>query len=160
MELGKRFLLIFFSVILTEGQVCRKIIFFFINTIYPTSLQVSSIVIVAVIIAIHGYLQPYRSRLANLLELAVSINFLILLLINTTPFFNEDIFFFSSAGPSSTSECTAGVAQISWLLLPIYYLPILVVSVTAATLAYPFIRLFLYVGHYVFVATKPLTVFL
>ena len=120
----------------------------------------SSIVIVAVIIAIHGYVQPYRSRLANLLELAVSINFLILLLINTTPYFNEDMFFFSSAEHNSTSECTNGVAQISWLLLPIYYLPIFVASVTAATLAYIFIRLYFYVGHYVFVATKPLTVFL
>ena len=51
-------------------------------------------------------LKPYRSRLANLLETAININFLFLLLINATSFFHDDFFTFSSlTESSSSSEC-------------------------------------------------------
>ena len=51
-------------------------------------------------------LKPYRSRLANLLETAININFLFLMLINATLFFHDDFFTFSSlTESSSSSEC-------------------------------------------------------
>ena len=100
--------------------------------------------VVAVNVTVYGYIQPYKSLLANLLEIAVNINFLFLLLINSTSFFHEDMFTFSDISSNSTSsDCgssIAGIAHVSWLLMPVYYLPILGLSITAAMFAIHFIR--------------------
>ena len=91
--------------------------------------QVVGVMIVAVNVTVYGYIQPYKSLLANLLEIAVNINFLFLLLINSTSFFHDDMFTFSDISSNITSsDCgssIAGIAHVSWLLMPVYYLPIL-----------------------------------
>ena len=106
--------------------------------------QVVGVMVVAVNVTVYGYIQPYKSLLANLLEIAVNINFLFLLLINSTSFFHEDMFTFSDISSNITSsDCgssIAGIAHVSWLLMPVYYLPILGLSITAAMFAIHFIR--------------------
>ena len=99
-------------------------------------------IVLAVYSTVYGYVQPYRSRLANLLEIAVNINFLLLLLINATSFFHDDMFIFSSADMvfnNTSSGCTgsiAGVAHVSWLLTPFYYFPLLGAIATSAVLIF------------------------
>ena len=106
--------------------------------------QVVGVMVVAVNVTVYGYIQPYKSLLANLLEIAVNINFLFLLLINSTSFFHDDMFTFSDISSNITSsDCgssIAGIAHVSWLLMPVYYLPILGLSITAAVFAIHFIR--------------------
>lgn len=105
-----------------------------------------TVLVLSVFTTVSGYVQPYRSRLANLLETAVHLNFLFLLIINATTFFNNDFFVFSSnsvADSSSSDGCTdsiAGIAKVTWILMPVYYLPVLGACVTATVLAILFIR--------------------
>ena len=102
--------------------------------------------VIAVSATLYTYCQPYRSQLANFLETAVNLNFLFLLLINTTPFFRDDFFTFPSLTVNSadSADCAAGslsgIALVSWILMPLYYLPVLGASATAAVLLVLFIR--------------------
>ena len=108
-------------------------------------LQVVRVLVLAVYTTVYGYVQPYRSRLANLLETAININFLFLLIINATSFFHDA---FSSLTESTNSgECAGSlvvIALVSWILIPVYYLPVLGACVTAGVLAILFIR---YIQH-------------
>ena len=107
-------------------------------------LQVVKVLVLAVYTTVYGYVQPYRSQLANLLEAAININFLFLLIINATSFFHDDFFIFLSLTESTSSgECAGsrvGIALVSWILVPFYYLPVLGACVTAGVLAVLFIR--------------------
>ena len=99
------------------------------------------ILFLAVYTTVHGYVQPYRSHLTNLLEIAVNVNFLLLLFINTTPYFYDKLLVFSSH--THDDECAGihkSVTQISWILIPVYYLPLLVACVPASVVAIPFLR--------------------
>ena len=118
-------------------------------------MQVVHVLILAIYITVYGFAQPYKSRLANILETAVNLNFLFLLIINATSFFNSDLFTFSSISEStsdSSSVCPAsigGVALVSWILMPVYYLPLIGLCITAAVLATLFLRCTLHVCMYV-----------
>ena len=95
--------------------------------------------------AVHGYVQPYRDLLTNLLEIAVNVNFLILLLINKTPYFYDDLFVFSPH--TEDDECDGihnNIAQVSWIFMPVYYLPLIGACVTASLLAILYFRLYMY----------------
>ena len=97
--------------------------------------------VLAVYTAVYGYVQPYRHRLTNLLETAVNVNFLLLLTINATYFFDVDMFVFSHSESSSSEECGSfGVADVSWLLMSVYYLPVLGAAITAAVLVFRHVR--------------------
>lgn len=115
----------------------------------PFSLQVVKVLVLAVYTTVSGYIQPYRSQLANFLETAVHINFLSLLILNATSYFHNDLFIFSSGSltdGSSSESCTgglAGIAHVTWILMPVYYLPVIGVCVTATILAVLFIRYYL-----------------
>ena len=91
---------------------------------------------VAVYTTVHGYVQPYRDTLTNLLEMAVNVNFLLLLLLSTTHYFNDDLFIFPPH--TENEECDGyhnSIAQVSWILMPVYYLPLLGACVTTIVLA-------------------------
>ena len=101
--------------------------------------------VVAAYTTVYSYAQPYRSRLANYLETAINLNFLLLLLINATSFFTDEFFIFSSHDTGAVKDsdhCSGldGIAVVSWILMPFYYLPLLGVCVTATVLAILLIR--------------------
>ena len=83
----------------------------------------------AVFTTLYGYAQPYKAAVANLIETVVNINFLLLLLLNATPFFYEDALIFPTPSTSSAeTSCpghVSGIAIVSWILMPFYYLPLL-----------------------------------
>ena len=108
------------------------------------------VLVVAVYTTVYSYIQPYRYRLANFLEIAVNLSFLLLLLISSTSFFRDDFFVFPSlsevsaaaGGGGGGSYCGSvrGIAVVSWILMPFYYLPVLVAGATASVLLALFIR--------------------
>lgn len=111
----------------------------------PFAFQVVKVLVLALFTTVFGYIQPYRSQLANLLETAIHINFLFLLIINATSFFHNDLFIFSSGSltDGSSESCTgslAGIAHVTWILMPVYYLPVIGACVTATVLAVLLIR--------------------
>ena len=104
-------------------------------------LQGMHVLFLAVYTTVHGYLQPYRALLANLLEIAVNVNFLLLLLISTTHYFYDDLFIFPTH--NENTECASSlnsIAQVSWILMPVYYLPVLGACVTVTVLTIVFFR--------------------
>ena len=75
---------------------------------------------------------PYKSKLANILELAMQLNFLVLLVLELTPFVREELFVFSGSTDGGYCDNTfSNLSYIVILLAPIYYVPLLVISVVA-----------------------------
>ena len=90
--------------------------------------------ILSVYILIAGLVQPYRTKLANVLELILCSLTLILLLIPQVDQIEDtlDIYTLSSGDNiSDLDRCDVefNVTPFVWLLMPFYYLP-LVVTVT------------------------------
>ena len=109
-------------------------------------LQGVCLLFLAVYTTAHGYVQPYRDLLTNLLEIAVNVNFLILLIMNTTHYFNDDLFIFPRHDDHHTEECGDihnSIAHVSWIFMPVYYLPLIGACVIATVLAVVFLRLIL-----------------
>ena len=93
-------------------------------------VQVVPTLVLAVYTTLYVYIQPYKSRLANVIESAVNMNFLLLLILNSTAFFHDDYLTFPAQAESynsTTDSCSGsvrGVATVSWVLMPFYYLPL------------------------------------
>ena len=98
--------------------------------------------VLAITITVYGFLQPYRGLLANAMEMFLQIDFLILMMLRITPIIQDQYLVFSSptttVPPSSSmdgkicSDSVAGVAKFTWVLTPFYYIPLLVLVLTAA----------------------------
>ena len=83
-------------------------------------------------IVIYSYVLPYKSKVANTIEIIVQLNFLTLLVLEATPLFQETLYVFSAPTDEelerSRVKCVNSPADTSsktWLLLPFYYLPLL-----------------------------------
>ena len=100
-------------------------------------MKASPTLVLAIIITVYGFVQPYKSRAANLLEIGVQVNFLLLLLIEATSNIRDLYFTFPpllQSNMTSEPECVdspTGIAPITWILMPFYYLPLLVFTVVA-----------------------------
>ena len=125
-ELGRRLLFILLTVSLPQNLVGFSIVTV-VCSLPSFILQGIHALFLAVYTTVHGYIQPYRSLLANLLEIAVNVNFLLLPLISTTRYFCDSLFIFPAHTVSehSTDKCDGihnNIAQVAWILMPVYYL--------------------------------------
>ena len=79
--------------------------------------------------AVYSYVQPFKQLAVNVLETVLSINTIILLLLRNTSTIRDDL---SSLGRQLSLNETLcqdevkGVTDFSWLLLPVYYLPLII----------------------------------
>lgn len=92
--------------------------------------QIYAVFVLVISICLYAYNMPYKSKVANILELVVQLNFLFLLLLELTPFISEDFFVFN--GKTSGGDCSnvfSRVSNIVVLLAPIYYAPLLLIIV-------------------------------
>ena len=88
-------------------------------------------------VAVYGMVQPYKNTTANILEVIVLVNFLFLLMLQTTQQIVDDVFLFPTSNKINFSNSTvencsnkySGVSYLTWLLLPFYYLPLLLLVV-------------------------------
>ena len=91
-------------------------------------------IVISVLIMVTGLTLPYVSRLSNLLDVALAVDVLVLLLIANTKQANEAL---SAATPhmvDNSSSCVdydLGLSVLSGILLPFYYLPLLLTLVAA-----------------------------
>ena len=82
-----------------------------------------------VITATYIYVQPFKQTVVNILEAILSINTLILLLIRNTDVIRDSLDSFEQQPPRNKTICqddVEGVTDFSWLLLPDYYLPLVI----------------------------------
>ena len=109
-------------------------------------MKASPTLVLATIITVYGFVQPYKSRTANLLEMGVQVNFLLLLLIEATSNIRDLYFTFPpllQSNVTSEPECVdspTGIAPITWILMPFYYLPLLVFTLVACVTFALYIR--------------------
>ena len=79
--------------------------------------------------AFYGHTQPFKQLAVNVLETVLSINTIILLLLRNTHTIRDS---FDSLGDQKLYNETLcqdevkGVTAFSWLLLPVYYLPLVI----------------------------------
>ena len=109
-------------------------------------MKASPTLVLAIIITVYGFVQPYKSQTANILEMGVQVNFLVLLLIEATSNIRELYFTFPPLlqnNMTSEPDCvdsSTGIAPITWILMPLYYLPLLVLTVVACVYLVLYIR--------------------
>lgn len=103
------------------------------------------LLIMCVMLAFYGFMQPYKSNLTNVLELTVQINFIILLALESTSFLRDTYNTFppppqmqanaqpntTAAGDSTCKDAPDGISDLSKILLPFYYFPLLLLIITA-----------------------------
>ena len=127
-------------------RVCAVSAFIVYNTNLATNLtfQAVPVLLLAVYTAVYGYVQPYKRQVTNIIETAVNLNFLLLLLLNATSYFHDDLFTFPSLSQSSSEDgclgSISGIAVVSWILMPFYYLPLVTLCIIAAVFGVLYLR--------------------
>ena len=143
-ELSRRFFLILFTVSLPSNEVYTYLcILHTWNTLNHSFLQLQYLatVVLILILGSYGFAQPFRLEAANVLEVVLSIDALILLLLRETTTVEDEMGMPSvieaSQIISSNSEgCTdalGDVTDFAWLLFPFYYFILIVTSAAAIT---------------------------
>ena len=110
-------------------------------------MQMVPMFIMCIMLAIYGHIQPYKNKLTNVLELAVQINFIVLLALESTSFLKDTYNTFPPLQPqmqasaelnttaalsdSICKDAPVGISDLSKILLPFYYLPLLLLIITA-----------------------------
>ena len=100
------------------------------------------IFIMCIILVIYGLIQPYKSNLINVLELIIQVNFIILLALESTSFLRDTFppppqmqantqLNTTAAGDGTCKDAPIGISDLSKILLPFYYLPLLLLIITA-----------------------------
>ena len=101
-------------------------------------MQYAATVLFMMTLALYGFVQPYKEKVANMLEVIFSIDTIVLLLLQETSTINDAIGILSisySTLNSSSDDCISEFSSITpftWLLFPFYYMSLLITSVTLA----------------------------
>ena len=107
--------------------------------------QMVPLFIMCIMLVIYGLVQPYKNKLTNVLELIVQINFIVLLALESTSFLKDVYNTFpplpqmqasaqlntTAADDSTCKDAPVGISDLSKILLPFYYLPLLLLIITA-----------------------------
>ena len=83
---------------------------------------------------LYAYMLPYKDMLVNITELFFQLCFLIFLLLRSTQSIINDHLIFPDAKVSAnykTDGCSneTGTANLTWLLFPFAYLPLIVITI-------------------------------
>ena len=90
--------------------------------------------VMCIMLVAYGFVQPYKSKIANVLEAIIQVNFIVLLSLESTSGFRDVYSTFSpptvptDLGSNATSVCRDDLSSVSvftTILLPFYYAPIL-----------------------------------
>lgn len=93
--------------------------------------------------ALYSYIQPFEQLHVNILETVLSINTLILLLLRNTQDISDNLDTLKKQSPQNGTVCQDDVRDVtafSWLLLPVYYLPLIICCIAGGVWAYIKIR--------------------
>jgi len=86
--------------------------------------------------AVYAYMLPYKEMFVNIIELFFQLCFMIFLLLRSTQSILNDYLVFPSdhdkvLASYESDECSneTGTANLTWLLLPFAYLPLIMITV-------------------------------
>jgi len=81
------------------------------------------------------YVMPYKGMIVNVTELVFQLNFILFLLLRSTKSIVNDYLVFPREGSDTISKTSRdcsddiGIANLTWLLLPFTYAPLVVIVV-------------------------------
>ena len=148
MELARRFIFILLIVpfprnsvsdILSKSRMIKEIF----------ALQIPPLLVLCIILVVYGFIQPYKSLTANIMEIVVQMNFVLLLALESTNFLKETYNTFpESQVPAGTNlnktdickDDLTGVSIFTAILLPFYYMPLFLLIILAIIKLILFIR--------------------
>ena len=80
---------------------------------------------------LYAYMLPYKDLLVNVIELSFQLCFLIFLMLRSTRNIVTDYHLFPDPPNNITDVCSneTGIANLTWLLLPFAYLPLIVTAI-------------------------------
>ena len=104
-----------------------------------------------VMLAVYGMCQPYKSRATNIMEMVLQVNFIFLLTLQSSGYLRDvyNVFPAPELNPSAINanvapifdgNITRIISSLAKLLLPFYYLPLLLFIVTAIVYLVVYIR--------------------
>ena len=76
--------------------------------------------------AVYGHMQPFKQLAVNVLETVLCINIITLLLLRNTETIKDNLGSLESFNTTVCEDNVKGVTDFSWLLLPVYYLPLVI----------------------------------
>ena len=96
-------------------------------------MQIPPLVVVCIMLVLYGLVQPYKSRVANVVELIVQANFFILLALESISFLSStlspsQIVQKADTNLNETDICedeTTGISIFTTIQLIVFYLPLL-----------------------------------
>ena len=145
MELARRFIVILFVIPYPRNSVSFKFStwhFSFITNISISVQQLPPLLVVCIALATYGYIKPYKSLFANLMEVVVQTNFIILLTLESNGFLRDTYNTFPpllndtvNITPNEVATCSdsfTGVSRLAIILLPFLYFPVLLFTIIAA----------------------------
>ena len=94
----------------------------------------------------YGYIQPYKSLTANIVEIVIQMIFILLLALESTSFLRDAYNIFPPSevqivnGTDVCKDDLSGVSLLTAILLPFYYLPLLLLIMLAASKFILFVR--------------------
>ena len=93
------------------------------------------------ILGVFGFLQPYENMYYNVLESLLSLNILVLLLMRNTGQISDELQVLPQNNINA-SQCAdiSGVTGLSWLLLPFYYFPVIVLALACSVVVAYYVR--------------------
>jgi hypothetical protein len=116
-----------------------------ILVIFPRSTIVP-LVALALLLCIHGYCRPFRNSFTNCLQLFLLFALSLLVALAGNQLLFEDLFTLVNVSSNSTHVCPreelSGLTKLSLVLIPFYYLPVVMSAV--ATLYYVVCKKYLY----------------
>lgn len=91
--------------------------------------------------AVYGYIQPFKQSSVNALEVALSINTLVLLLLRNTDDIEDSLGTLTEQSQHNETsngcrDTVQGVTNFSWVLFHVYYLPLLAFCVLGTIAAF------------------------
>ena len=106
--------------------------------IFFGSMQVAILLLLCIFMALYGFYQPYKYCVVNVLEIVVEFNFLVILLLVSSkvmePFYKLHLV---KSAQLTSDSCSAvqrnGIAVATWILLPLYYFPILLLAIICSS---------------------------
>jgi len=91
-------------------------------------------------ITLYGYVMPYKDMIVNVIELVFQLNFMLFLLLRSTQSIVDDYLVYPHEGNDSISKISRdcsddiGIANLTWLLFPFTYVPVVIIVVIIAVM--------------------------
>ena len=147
MELARRFLFILFVIPFPRNSVSGFLpmvpSIFTYDSFY---VQIPPLLVLCIILVVYGYIQPYKSLTANIVEIVIQMIFILLLALESTSFLRDAYNIFPPSevqtvnGTDVCKDDLSGVSLLTAILLPFYYLPLLLLIILATFKFILFVR--------------------